>query len=121
MGLPSSFETKHGSVRYYLEALISRPSALKIDHKTRTEFRVNGILDLNKEPETGYIAEIEKVKHLGYFCLSNGSIGFNLQVPKTGFIPGEPVPISLQIFNNSQRAATKVKIEFVQVCRTLKS
>ena len=46
--LPSSFEGKHGYVRYLCKATIEKP--WKFDHDTKTAFTVLSRLDLNYEP-----------------------------------------------------------------------
>lgn len=43
--VPMTFRGIHGDVRYSCEAIIVRP--WKLDEKTRTEFAVDGLLDLN--------------------------------------------------------------------------
>ena len=46
--LPSSYEGKHGNVRYYVKADIVRD--WKWNHKVKHHIMVNGILDLNLYP-----------------------------------------------------------------------
>lgn len=58
---PSSFCHKYGHVKYLLEATVTRNR--KSNYVSKAPFSVNGVLDLNTEPEAAKEAEtsIEKV------------------------------------------------------------
>lgn len=114
--IPSSFEMKHGYVKYYLEAVISR--SLKFDHKVRTLFTVNGLLDLNTEWKASHSGELNKQKYICCFCCTSGPIGFTLKLPRIGYVPGESISFVVELFNMSQRNISTVTLALVQVSTT---
>jgi hypothetical protein len=111
--IPSSFEMKHGYVKYFLEAVISR--SLKFDHKVRTLFTVNGLLDLNAEWKASHIGELNKQKFICCFCCTSGPVGFTIKLPRIGYVPGENINFFVEIFNMSMRNVPAVTLALVQV------
>ncbi|XP_063770793.1 arrestin domain-containing protein 2-like isoform X1 [Pseudophryne corroboree] len=84
--LVTSFEGKHGSVRYWVKAKLHRPwSTVK---KTKKEFTVIEPIDINTpdllSPQAG---TKEKVAHAWYCNL--GQVSVTAKIDRKGYTPGE--------------------------------
>ena len=74
--LPTSYESKHAYVRYFLCAQFFRPEWKKTDYKFKEPFTVVSIIDLNSEPNV-----LVRLTHL-LFNSGDGSSFFNFHFPK---------------------------------------
>lgn len=98
--LPSSFEGKHGYVRYLAEAKIDRP--WKFDHELKTAFTVLSILDLNLEQS--YLRDSYRMtqdKDVGCCCCISGVVDATVDINRRCFVPGETIYMNVKITNNS--------------------
>ena len=118
--IPSSFEGAYGRVRYELEARVVHSDTVNSDTKSRhlvtASLRVRGgaSASLYSYPKTA-----KKSKSLWSFCFKSGSVSATVRVPRTGFSPGESIPISLHLSNWSSRqirmvSALKRKDTFIE-------
>ncbi|CAL8113960.1 unnamed protein product [Orchesella dallaii] len=112
--LPSSLTHKHGQVKYYLEATISRGQGItKPNYTCRLQFSVNAILDLNNEFGAQHEGMVSKEKNVCCFCCKSGPVGFDFKIFKSGFVPGEVVKFHADLFNHSTREVSTV-VDLVQ-------
>ncbi|KAK6179157.1 hypothetical protein SNE40_011577 [Patella caerulea] len=109
-GLPSSFESRYGYVRYWLKATIDRP--WKFDHTTKTAFTVICLLDLNREPTATTALQGHDEKTLCCLCCKSGPISAVFRIDRGGFVPGEAIPINVEITNHSSRTINGSKVVF---------
>jgi len=58
-------------------------------------------------------------KHFGCFCCKSGPLSAMVHLNKTGFVPGEPIMVSAEIDNKSNRQISGSNAKIIQV-RTLK-
>ncbi|XP_053558911.1 LOW QUALITY PROTEIN: arrestin domain-containing protein 2 [Bombina bombina] len=98
--LVTSFEGKHGSVRYWVKAKLHRPwSTVK---KTKKEFTVIEPIDINTPdllaPQAG---PREKIAHAWYCNL--GQVNVTVKIDRKGYTPGEVIPIFAEIDNCTTR------------------
>ena len=67
-------------------------------------FTVHGILDLNEERTASQPVHARKSHEIkSLFCSNYGQIGMVLQLPKSGFSPGELVQFTVEIKNESTK------------------
>ena len=98
--LPASFEAESGSVRYKLIAYVDIPFATDIVFKQLLQ--VIPILPLNSRPDLFTPQALEKHKAMtNCCCVSNGSIDVTATCSVLGFLPGDVIPIEVQVMNNS--------------------
>ncbi|CAG7817566.1 unnamed protein product [Allacma fusca] len=110
--IPSSFESRYGTVKYYLAAVMSR--SLKSNFTVKTLFTVNGIFDLNEEWGARHAGELSEQKQVCCLCCRSGPISLSLRIPRTGFVPGETVPFSAEIVNSSRRKIHSTTLALIQ-------
>jgi len=113
--LPPSFEGKHGHIRYFAEATLVRP--WKFDHTVKKEFKIALPVDLNynlmaKEPVR---LEFEK-----YFCCCwcrSGPLTLAVRLPFSGYVPGQHIPVTLEVDNASSVRVDSVVISLIKVLK----
>lgn len=98
--LVTSFEGKHGCVRYWVKAKLHRPwSTVK---KAKKEFTVLEPIDINTPdllaPQAG---TKEKIAHAWYCNL--GQVSVTAKIDRKGYTPGEVIPIFAEIDNCTSR------------------
>ena len=110
--LPASLEADGGSVRYKLIAYVDIPFAKDIVFKQLLQ--VIPILPLDSRPDLFTPQALEKHKTMtNCCCISNGSIEVTATCSVLGFLPGDVIPIGVQVVNNSGAdiSAVRAKIE----------
>ncbi|GFG34867.1 hypothetical protein Cfor_10395 [Coptotermes formosanus] len=105
--LPSSFEGEHGHVRYTVKATLDRP--WKFDQETKAAFTVISPLDLNTHPTAKEPVRKEVSKHFGFCCWSSGPLTITVSLPVSGYVPGQDIPVSVDVENNSDVPIREVK------------
>ena len=99
---PPSFECRFGGVRYSLQAKVNHQEMMKLSHTTD--------LDLNVTPESDVLSPyqepkvVEKSERAKFLCMDFGSISASASIPRTGFSPGEAIPISISVDNQSSKS-----------------
>ncbi|XP_061657476.1 arrestin domain-containing protein 3-like isoform X2 [Syngnathoides biaculeatus] len=101
MALATSFEGKHGSVRYWVKAELQRPWMLPL--KVKKEFVVFEHIDINTPlllaPQAG-----SKEKTLCCWLCASGPISLSVKVARKGYTPGDSIRIFAEVENCSTRA-----------------
>ncbi|XDV54708.1 hypothetical protein PO909_022938 [Leuciscus waleckii] len=104
--LATSFEGKHGSVRYWVKAELHRPWLLPM--KTKKEFTVFEHIDINTplllSPQAG-----TKDKTLCCWFCTSGPVSLSAKIERKGYTPGESIQIYAEIENCSSRVVGKIK------------
>ncbi|XP_026875235.1 arrestin domain-containing protein 3b [Electrophorus electricus] len=100
MPLATSFEGKHGSVRYWVKAELHRPWLLPM--KVKKEFTVFEHIDINTplllSPQAG-----TKDKMLCCWFCTSGPVSLSAKIERKGYTPGESIQIFAEIENCSSR------------------
>ncbi|XP_069332318.1 arrestin domain-containing protein 2 isoform X2 [Eulemur rufifrons] len=98
--LVTSFEGKHGSVRYCIKATLHRPWVPA--RRARKVFTVIEPVDINTPallaPQAG---AREKVARSWYY--NRGLVSLSAKIDRKGYTPGEVIPIFAEIDNSSTR------------------
>ncbi|TRZ07680.1 hypothetical protein HGM15179_019428, partial [Zosterops borbonicus] len=98
--LATSFEGRHGSVRYWVKAELHRPWLLPV--KLKKEFTVFEHIDINTpsllSPQAG-----TKEKTLCCWLCTSGPISLSAKIERKGYTPGESIQIFAEIENCSSR------------------
>ncbi|KAL8222421.1 UNVERIFIED_CONTAM: Arrestin domain-containing protein 3, partial [Gekko kuhli] len=111
--LPSSFEGRHGNVRYWVKAELNRSWHLPVTFKK--EFTVFEHIDINipslLTPQTG-----TKEKTVCCCCCASGPISLSAKIERQGYISGE----SIQIFAEIENWSSRVVVPKAAICQTQK-
>ncbi|KAI8491395.1 hypothetical protein Bbelb_310280 [Branchiostoma belcheri] len=114
-GLPSSFEGKHGYVRYIIKGTMYRP--WKFDHTTKTAFTIldksNEVLQegLNRTHPHDLARALTTP---GCLCRS-GPVELQVQPDRSVYCPGEVMVIRGNLNNDSGDDVTSVEARLVQI------
>lgn len=99
--LPSSFEAFDGHVRYTIKGVIDRP--WKFNHTVKSPFTVLSNLDLNTRPDCAIGADAAEQKFVCCLCCKSGPLSCRVKIPQTGYVPGQSIPITAEIQNDTSR------------------
>ncbi|XP_068608933.1 arrestin domain-containing protein 3-like [Brachionichthys hirsutus] len=100
MALATSFEGKHGSVRYWVKAELHRPWLLPV--KAKKEFIVFEHIDINTPVLLAPQAGTKEKTLCCWFCAS-GPISLSAKIERKGYTPGESIQIFAEVENCSSR------------------
>ncbi|XP_068775688.1 arrestin domain-containing protein 2 isoform X2 [Struthio camelus] len=99
--LVTSFEGKHGSVRYWVKAKLHRPwSTVK---KAKKEFTVIEPIDINTPALLAPQAGAKEKLARAWYC-NRGQVSVTAKIDRKGYTPGEVIPIFAEIDNCTNRA-----------------
>ncbi|XP_030073919.1 arrestin domain-containing protein 2 isoform X2 [Microcaecilia unicolor] len=98
--LVTSFEGKHGSVRYWIKAKLHRPwSTVK---KAKKEFTVIEPIDINTPDLLAPQAGTKEKTARAWYC-NLGQVSLSVKIDRKGYIPGEVIPIFAEVDNCTSR------------------
>ncbi|XP_053153809.1 arrestin domain-containing protein 2 isoform X2 [Hemicordylus capensis] len=98
--LATSFEGKHGSVRYWLKAKLHRPWASV--KKAKKEFTVIEPIDINTPALLAPQAGAKEKLARAWYC-NRGQVSISAKIDRKGYTPGEVIPIFAEIDNCTTR------------------
>ncbi|XP_029415199.1 arrestin domain-containing protein 2 isoform X1 [Nannospalax galili] len=100
LSLVTSFEGKHGSVRYSIKATLHRPWIPS--RRARKVFTVIEPVDINSPallaPQAGAREKVAR----SWYC-TGGLVSLSAKIDRKGYTPGEVIPIFAEIDNGSTR------------------
>ena len=109
--IPSSFEGKHGYIRYILKAQIDKP--WKFDHKVKRPITINEIIDPN-DSRYSVGPGGEKHKTVGCCCWIAGPLDVVANIDRGCYCPGEAILINAQVNNLTSREMNGMKARLYQ-------
>ncbi|XP_046678779.1 arrestin domain-containing protein 3-like [Homalodisca vitripennis] len=111
--LPSSFESEHGNIRYLIKAKVDIP--WEIDDKVEKSFSIMTNVDLNyiAEAKLPVKQEVEKT----FCCLwcRSGPLTMVLNLPYAGYVPGQNIPVILEVDNASDVDVENIVIKLQKI------
>ncbi|KAL5273518.1 hypothetical protein ACFFRR_000327 [Megaselia abdita] len=110
LGCPTSFESKRGRVRYLVKLVFVTNF---INSQKCVGFTVIKPLNLNNHGVNLALPFCDDKEKKMWLGLSNNKIVINAKVPKTGFVPGEGIPIEVFIHNKSSSDIWELSIKLV--------
>ncbi|KAH8374749.1 arrestin domain-containing protein 3 [Drosophila serrata] len=111
---PSSFEGLHGRVRYMTNVTLVRP--WKFDQSYTRCFTVLKVMDLNFDsPLLRVPAHSETTKTYCCWPCKSDPLSLQLTLPQTGFVPGQSIPLSVLVTNESHIPVEQLLMTFVML------
>uniref|UniRef100_A0A6I8NG54 Arrestin domain containing 2 n=1 Tax=Ornithorhynchus anatinus TaxID=9258 RepID=A0A6I8NG54_ORNAN len=101
--LVTSFEGKHGNVRYCVKAKLHRPWATA--KRAKKEFTVIEPIDINTPALLAPQAGVKEKIARAWYC-NRGQVSVTAKIDRKGYTPGEVIPIFAEIDNCTNRAVT---------------
>jgi hypothetical protein len=95
--IPPSYETIIGRVQYMIVAKVVRSGLLKFNHRASTFLAVREHTDLMRSRMKPRM--YKKSRQVSCLCFNFGSINMTYNMPRTGFSPGDVIPLSVHIEN----------------------
>ncbi|KAH9508080.1 Arrestin domain-containing protein 3 [Bulinus truncatus] len=113
-GLPSSYEGRHGSIRYFLRVEVDKPFP-RINYNFYSIFTVLAHLDANlPEYKRPAKAAVTKEVHKAFGLGNVGNLTLSATIDRNGYCPGEKILIDLKAWNESVKDCGAVKASLVQ-------
>ncbi|XP_056021613.1 arrestin domain-containing protein 3-like isoform X2 [Ostrea edulis] len=110
---PTSYEGSIGRVRYYVSARIRK--LYEIEHTTMKLFTVINHLDVNNDLRLQQSADANNEIMLCCLCCKSGPISATLFLETIGFVPGEGIPIHVEIENRSGRKISAASVTLLML------
>ncbi|XP_047118679.1 arrestin domain-containing protein 1-like [Schistocerca piceifrons] len=113
-GIPSSFESPDGHVRYKICAFVD---AAETQNQNLTDMRffcVNSVLNLNGINKISSPKTVFKHDELSCLCIRFRTVSVVLSLMKRGFVPGENIVINAVIYNGTSSVIPRVEAKLVQ-------
>ncbi|XP_064649298.1 arrestin domain-containing protein 2-like [Lineus longissimus] len=111
-GLPSSFKYKKQYIRYKVESFIDIPR--RLDRYAKKYFTLIQQTDLNDERKAMKSQRKQAQKTVGMLCCAAGYLDLWMQIPKTGYVPGESIILKGEANNHTTRAMSSTKVYLSQ-------
>ncbi|KMZ02059.1 arrestin domain-containing protein 2 [Drosophila simulans] len=106
---PSSFEGTHGRIRYMVDVNIIQP--WKYDSIFSRAFTVIQVMDINTYNSVSQVpVQAKTEKTFGVWPFRSDPLTLELNLPQTGFVPGQTVPVNVLIGNESKIRVHEVKV-----------
>ncbi|KAI5698365.1 hypothetical protein M8J76_014715 [Diaphorina citri] len=110
--IPSSFDGEHGRVRYKVTARLDRP--WKFDKTAEAMFSVVTPYDLNTDMRAKEPINQNVSKTFRFLWRQSGPLTLSVSAPFSGFVPGQTIPISIDVENGSNIAVDDVVIKLTK-------
>ncbi|KAL5273514.1 hypothetical protein ACFFRR_000323 [Megaselia abdita] len=104
---PSSYEGWHGHIRYLVRIIFVRPI---INQTKAVHFTVMNPLNLNNSDINLSLPVKDEVKKSLWF---SKPIFMSTFIPKTGFVPGERIPVEIDVMNTSSTHIKELVVSLV--------
>ncbi|XP_064650801.1 arrestin domain-containing protein 3-like [Lineus longissimus] len=111
-GLPSSFEYKKQYVRYMVKSFIDIPR--KFDRSAKKFFTLIQVSDLNQERNAMKSQRKQAQKSVGMWCCAAGYLDLWMQIPRTGYVPGESIILKGEANNHTTREMSATTVYLAQ-------
>ncbi|EDV93351.1 arrestin domain-containing protein 17 isoform X2 [Drosophila grimshawi] len=113
---PSSFEGRYGCIRYIVKVLLIRP--WKYDQVYTHGITVLKMMDLNFEtPQLRLAAHSENYRTFCCGPCKTAPLKMELKLPQAGYVPGQRIPVTVLVINNSGVAVSEVRLSIVMLVR----
>ncbi|KMZ02057.1 arrestin domain-containing protein 17 [Drosophila simulans] len=113
---PSSFEGRHGCIRYIVKVLLIRP--WKFDQAYTKGFTVLKMLDLNFDtPQLKSAAHSEGYRTFCCGPCKTDPLKLEVNLPQAGYVPGQKIPVTIVVVNNTAVAVSELRLSLVMLVR----
>ncbi|XP_016954394.1 arrestin domain-containing protein 2 [Drosophila biarmipes] len=106
---PSSFEGSHGRILYKVDVNITQPWIY--DSVFSRAFTVIQVMDLGTYESVSQVpVQARTEKTFGVWPFRSDPLTLELNLPQTGFVPGQTVPVNVLVGNESKIRVHEVKV-----------
>ncbi|KAJ8714743.1 hypothetical protein PYW07_002968 [Mythimna separata] len=113
---PSSFKGDQGQVSYTMQAHLVTPENIHAHAVIAKDFTVVAPFDLNTGSDRIKEAiqlEFEELYGCDCFCFSSDPVTIRVRMPVSGYCPGQVIPVSVEVDNESRVEITKMIFEIL--------
>ncbi|XP_059149719.1 arrestin domain-containing protein 3-like [Physella acuta] len=113
--VPSSFEGRRGYVRY--QCIVTMDRGWKGVLQIEQDLTVIRHLDLSILPDAAMPQHLEREQMYEGCCCDSGNVYIQLDLQKSGFVPGEPMNFTIIVNNKATSSICGVVMSLVQTVR----
>ncbi|XP_055604993.1 arrestin domain-containing protein 3-like [Uranotaenia lowii] len=113
---PTSMEGRYGHIRYSVKVTLERP--WKHDQNFQMPFTVLAKIDFDENsPVIKRVYKVEdQIRFYCWICKSD-PLMVAASIPKTGYIPGEAIPLKIDVNNLSKEDVSEIVVKFKKVIK----
>ncbi|XP_055604277.1 arrestin domain-containing protein 2-like [Uranotaenia lowii] len=111
--LPTSFEGRNGHIRYTITVVIERPSLQSTVY--REAFTVLKNVNLNDTPALWNPVKLRETKTFGWWVFKSDPLDITVEIPYTGYVPGQIIPVLIQWENNTNISIHGFRIKLYKI------
>lgn len=109
---PSSYQDKMNAwIRYVVKGRITNKSMLKLDHSVEKQIAV--VKEVCLDHTTAEPVRKEKDTTEGCFCCLSGPIVLTAELPRSGFVVGDRIPLSV-FFENGSTSSLRIGASLIR-------
>ena len=98
-----------------MEAKLEKSGFFSFNDTRKHGVIIKGVLDINQLPARYNPATVSNSKEFGMLCcVSGGPLSTTVNIPRTGYAPGEDILVSAEIENMSEKMMNRHKVNLLQ-------
>lgn len=112
--LPTSFEGRHGNIRYWARAVIERGLGKKKIKTKPAQFLIGDYVALEDFEDVSDPVIEEDSRTLGWSCMASGTLVIRAEIDRGGFKQGDDINISVLVANETSRNVAYTEMSLIQ-------
>lgn len=112
--MPSSFEHRHGAIRYWVKAYIDTPSTYEVPLNRYKPFTLLQEIDVGEKHFLSKICNDAEKKATCCSCIGSRGVSLSASIDRTGYCPGESIIVNCRGKNQARRDMGGIKARLIQ-------
>lgn len=112
--LPTSFEGRHGNIRYWARAVLERGLGKNKIKTKPAQFLIGDYVALEDFEHVSDPVIEEDSRTLGWSCMTSGTLVIRAEIDRGGFKQGDDINISLLVANETSRNVAYIEVSLIQ-------
>lgn len=112
--LPTSFEGRHGNIRYWARAVLERGLGKNKIKTKPAQFLIGDYVALEDFEHVSDPVIEEDSRTLGWSCMTSGTLVIRAEIDRGGFKQGDDINISLLVANETSRDVAYTEVSLIQ-------
>ena len=97
-----------------MEAKLEKSTFFSVNDTRAKLLTIKSTMDLNQLPSIVNPVTVSDSKEFGIFCCASGPLSDTVNIPRTGYAPGENIVVSGEIENTSDREMSSHEVNILR-------